>query len=150
VQRVDFPEERGGGFAERCVLADGTSRHGPSREWDAEGHQRGITNWWQGMRHGKTIFWHPNGQKSNEAEHYRWQPSGVWTAWDENGKVTDQRDFGPPNRSAGSWPMPELGPPPDEPEAAPAPPGTAQPAAAQPDAPPSAAAQPTPQPAANR
>jgi hypothetical protein len=118
VQRVEFPEDRGGGFAERCVLADGSSRHGPSREWDAEGRQRGITHWWQGMRHGKTVFWYPDGSVSNEAQHYRWQPTGVWTAWDESGAITDRRDFGPPDPHSGSWPMPELGPPADEPATA--------------------------------
>ncbi len=112
VQRVEFRPERGGGFAERCVLPDGTSRHGPSREWNAEGRPLGVTHWWQGMRHGKTTFWYPSGQKSHEAEHYRWQAVGRWTSWDEQGTVIDQQDFGPPDPSAGAWPRPELGEPP--------------------------------------
>jgi hypothetical protein len=112
VQRVEFAEERGGGFAERCMLPDGVSRHGPSREWDAEGRRRGITNWWQGVRHGKTVFWHSNGKKSHEVEHYRWQAVGRWTAWDEQGNVIDENDFGLPDPSMGEWPKPELGEPP--------------------------------------
>jgi hypothetical protein len=111
--RVDFPDERGGGFAERCMLSDGVSRHGPSREWDRDGRRRAITHWWQGMRHGKTTFWFPNGQKSHEVQHYRWQATGVWTTWDEQGKVTESKDFGPPATDVGQWPMPELGEPPD-------------------------------------
>jgi hypothetical protein len=114
VQRVEFAEERGGGFAERCMLPDGVSRHGPSREWDAEGRRRGITNWWQGARHGQTTFWHANGQKSNQAQHYRWQAVGRWLAWDEQGKVIDDHDFGAADPSVGAWPKPELGAPPDE------------------------------------
>ena len=136
VRRIDFPDERGGGFAERCVLQDGVSRHGPSREWGPDGKRRALTHWWQGVRHGKTTFWYPSGRKRNEAEHYRWQPTGVWTSWDEQGKVTDQRDFGPPHPEIGSWPMPELGE--AKPPEGQAPDGTGAADAPRPDAPPTA------------
>jgi len=113
VQRVGFSEARGAGYAQRCVLSGGEIRHGPSREFDAEGRLRGVTHWWQGLLHGETIFWHANGQPANRAAHYRRQPVGVWTGWDARGEVTDQRDFGAPDLSQGSWPIPELGLPPD-------------------------------------
>lgn len=94
LQRVDFSEDRGGGFAERCMMPDGVTRDGPSREWYASGKRRGITNWDKGQRHGKTEFWFENGQKKVEAQHDHWKAVGVWFNWDEEGKVLDQRDFG--------------------------------------------------------
>jgi hypothetical protein len=94
LQRIDFPEERGGGFAERCMMPDGVTRSGPSREWYASGKRRGITNWLDGQRHGKTEFWYESGQKKVEAQHDHWKAVGVWTNWDADGKVVDQRDFG--------------------------------------------------------
>jgi hypothetical protein len=93
VQRVDFPDDRGGGFAERCVLPDGT-RHGPSREWYASGQRRAQTEWQRGMRHGKSVFWYRNGRKMAEVQHDHWQAVGVWTNWDAEGQVVDQKDFG--------------------------------------------------------
>jgi hypothetical protein len=122
LQRVDFPEERGGGFAERCMMPDGVTRSGPSREWYASGKRRGITNWDQGQRHGKTEFWYESGQKKVEAQHDRWKAVGVWTNWDEEGKVVDQRDFG--TGDSDSLPADAPGTPasdPRSPDSAPAP-----------------------------
>ena len=81
----------------RCFGADGR-RHGPSKEWFADGQVSAVTSWWMGEKHGRFEMWHPNGQKRVEGEHDHWSAVGVWTAWDDQGTVLSVRDFG----SAGS------------------------------------------------
>jgi hypothetical protein len=93
VQRLEYPEERGGGSGERCVRPDGT-RHGPSRDWYPDGSIRSLTSWIDGERHGKSTMWHVNGTKAAEVEHSHWLAVGQWTNWDEQGNVVDQKDFG--------------------------------------------------------
>ena len=73
--------------------ADGT-RHGPSRDWYDDGTLRSLTSWVNGERHGVSLLWHPNGAKQAEIQHSHWIPVGVWTNWDAEGNVVDQRDFG--------------------------------------------------------
>ena len=77
----------------RCLAADGV-RHGPSQEWFAGGQPSAYSEWWRGEKHGRFVMWHPNGQKSAEGAHSHWKPRGVWTRWDDQGRVLTQRDFG--------------------------------------------------------
>jgi hypothetical protein len=118
VQVVQYPDERGGGRGERCVLPGGT-REGPSYDYYADGSIHSITNWSNGERHGKTEIWHPNGVKAEEFEHSHFMPVGTWTKWDEEGRLVSQTDLGreaeqvaPPGASA---PGAEGSPPPAPP-----------------------------------
>jgi len=120
VQIVEYSEEHGGGYGERCALPDGT-RHGPSRDWYVNGVMATQTYWIKGERDGKSLMWHPNGVKSAETEHRRWKSVGKWTNWDDEGKVISEYDFGSAEDGAS--------------EAAPTP--AADPSAAQPDSAPS-------------
>ena len=93
IQHVQYAESDGAGHGERCVLPDGT-RHGPSRDWYADGTLRSLTHWVHGDRHGTSTLWFPSGAKQAELQHDHWTPVGRWTNWDEQGHVVDQRDFG--------------------------------------------------------
>ena len=84
----------------RCFAPDGR-RHGPSKEWFANGQVSSVTSWWMGEKHGKFEMWHPNGQKRVEGEHDHWNAVGVWTSWDDQGAVLAVRDFGREGRPGG-------------------------------------------------
>ena len=93
VELVQYPAERGGGHGERCLRPDGT-RHGPSRDFYEDDTLHSLTSWVDNERDGKSTIWYPNGSKQREIEHSRWRAVGVWTTWDEQGKVIEQTDFG--------------------------------------------------------
>lgn len=93
VQVVQFPGERGGGRGERCVLPGGV-REGPTYDYYDDGSLHSITNWSNGERHGKTTIWHRNGVKAEEFEHSHFVPVGMWTKWDEEGRLVSQVDVG--------------------------------------------------------
>lgn len=60
------------------------------------GQENSVTMYDHGLKEGFTIVKHPNGALYYRGEYHKDQQVGIWTTYDENGKVVTEKDFGYP------------------------------------------------------
>ena len=89
------------GLRQRCQLAEGV-RHGASREWWPDGRERSYSEWWRGDKHGQFALYFDNGQLRSTGAHVHGKPAGLWRTYDRDGIPQQLRMFelAPP---AGDW-----------------------------------------------
>jgi|TARA_B110000858_G_C17543822_1_gene354803 antitoxin component YwqK of YwqJK toxin-antitoxin module len=95
-KEIYFYEETGKKESEYNYL--GGFQNGKQTRWYSNGqksHERFMKLRLSGVTyHGTETNWHPNGQKSYEKHYKDDYPYGIWTEWDENGKVVFEHDCG--------------------------------------------------------
>lgn len=65
--------------------------------YSENGNEQSITVYNHGMREGFSLVKYPNGAMHYRGEYRNDQMVGVWTTYDENGKVISEKDYGLPD-----------------------------------------------------
>ena len=58
------------------------------------GNELSITFYSHGLKEGFTIVKFPSGRMHYRGEYHNDKVVGLWTTYDENGKVTNEKDYG--------------------------------------------------------
>jgi hypothetical protein len=103
------------GLRQRCQKSE-SERHGASREWYADRHERSSSEWWNGVKHGRFTLWFENGRVRSTGAHRFGAPAGEWTYFAEDGTLRQTQVF-PVAPPPADWLAQALAghPPPDEP-----------------------------------
>lgn len=80
------------GLRQRCQKS-GAERHGASREWYENRHERSYSEWWEGEKHGRFTLWYKNGRMRSEGAHRYGVPAGKWRYFREDGSLQQQQTF---------------------------------------------------------
>lgn len=65
--------------------------------YSENGNEQSITVYDNGMREGFSVVKYPNGAMHYRGEYRNDQMVGVWTTYDEKGKVISEKDYGFPD-----------------------------------------------------
>lgn len=65
--------------------------------YSENGNEQSITVYNHGMREGFSLVKYPNGAMHYRGEYRNDQMVGVWTTYDEKGKVISEKDYGFPD-----------------------------------------------------
>lgn len=65
--------------------------------YSENGNEQSITVYDNGMREGFSLVKYPNGAMHYRGEYRNDQMVGVWTTYDEKGKVISEKDYGFPD-----------------------------------------------------
>ena len=65
--------------------------------YSENGNEQSITVYNHGMREGFSLVKYPNGAMHYRGEYRNDQMVGVWTTYDEKGKVMSEKDYGFPD-----------------------------------------------------
>jgi antitoxin component YwqK of YwqJK toxin-antitoxin module len=60
-----------------------------------QGVELSVTMYDHGKKHGHSIVKYPNGSLYYVGEYFQDKKIGLWRVYDENGKLTEEKDFGP-------------------------------------------------------
>jgi hypothetical protein len=80
------------GLRQRCQKSE-SERHGTSREWYQDRHERSSSEWWNGVKHGRFTLWFPNGRVRSTGAHRFGAPAGEWTYFAEDGTLRQKQVF---------------------------------------------------------
>lgn len=73
------------------------NREGKWVFYSENGNEQSITVYNHGMREGFSLVKYPNGAMHYRGEYRNDQMVGVWTTYDEKGKVISEKDYGFPD-----------------------------------------------------
>ena len=65
--------------------------------YSENGNEQSITVYNKGMREGFSLVKYPNGAMHYRGEYRNDQMVGIWTTYDEKGKVINEKDYGFPD-----------------------------------------------------
>lgn len=71
-------------------------RHGVWTFFSENGNELSVTMYDHGLREGFTVVKYPNGALHYRGEYRKDKTVGVWTTYDEKGKLISEKDFGYP------------------------------------------------------
>ena len=77
-------------------------RHGPSKEWYANGQLKREGRYTYGKRTGRFTYWHANGQKLSEGEYRSDKQHGRWVWWHDNGLTSAIGEYAQ-GQQVGNW-----------------------------------------------
>ena len=67
--------------------------HGTSTSWYPDGEKRSEHTYARGLLHGLSTTWHPNGQKMNQGNYQGGKLHGIWITWDAAGTETGRKHY---------------------------------------------------------
>lgn len=71
-------------------------RHGVWTFFSENGNELSVTMYDHGLREGFTVVKYPNGALHYRGEYRKDKTVGLWTTYDEKGKLISEKDFGYP------------------------------------------------------
>ena len=75
---------------------DERKRNGIWTYYSVNGLELSVTIYEHGLREGFTVVKYPNGRLHYRGEYHKDASVGVWTTYDEKGKLLSEKDFGYP------------------------------------------------------
>ena len=75
---------------------DEGKRNGIWTYYSVNGLELSVTIYEHGLREGFTVVKYPNGRLHYRGEYHKDASVGVWTTYDEKGKLLSEKDFGYP------------------------------------------------------
>lgn len=75
---------------------DESKRNGIWTYYSVNGLELSVTIYEHGLREGFTVVKYPNGRLHYRGEYHKDASVGVWTTYDEKGKLLSEKDFGYP------------------------------------------------------
>lgn len=70
------------------------NRNGKWSFYNENGLELSTTMYDRGKKHGHSIVKHPNGAVFYIGEYFQDKKVGVWTIYDQSGKIMEEKDFG--------------------------------------------------------
>ena len=75
---------------------DERKRNGIWTYYSVNGLELSVTIYEHGLREGFTVVKYPNGRLHYRGEYHKDASVGIWTTYDEKGKLLSEKDFGYP------------------------------------------------------
>lgn len=73
-------------------------RNGVWTFYSENGNELSVTVYEHGIRQGFTVVKYPNGALHYRGEYKNDKPVGIWTTYDEKGKMLSEKNFGYPEK----------------------------------------------------